>query len=161
VHARRRNWRIADRLLTLAAVLGVVVLAVTVTAHVSGVQPLVVRSGSMEPTVRTGSMVLVRTIAAAEIERGDVVAVDRPDGMRVMHRVVDVHHSGERATLTMKGDANDDVDQPLVVDDAARLMWSAPVIGRASAFLATSPGGFALGCLLTGLAATMLRRRPD
>lgn len=141
-------------------VLGLLVLGITVTAHVTGLRPLVVRSGSMEPTIATGSMVLVRAIPASEIRVGDVVAVDRPDRTRVTHRVVTVVPQGETALLTLKGDANEDNDpQPLVVDDAGELVLTLPSIGRVSAFLASAKGGFVLGVLVTSVALPVLRRR--
>lgn len=154
--------RLADLALTLAAVLGLVVLSITVGAHVTGLRPLVVKSGSMEPTIPTGGMVLVRTIPASEIRVGDVVAVDRPDNTRVTHRVVAVEQQGGTAVLTLKGDANEDVDpQPIVVDDAGRLVFSVPSIGRVSAFFASAKGGFVLGVIFTAFALPVLRRRGD
>lgn len=154
--------RLGDWLLTLAALLGVAVLAVTIGAHVTGVTPLVVRSGSMEPLISTGGMVLVRTVPAGEIAVGDVVAVDRPDGTRVIHRVLSVEHAGATSTLTLKGDANEDPDpQPITVDDAGLLVWTVPSVGRVAAFLASAKGGFVLGCVITGVALTTLRRRED
>ena len=152
--------RLGDRLLTLAAVVGVLVLAVTVLAQVSGFQPLVVRSGSMEPTVRTGSMVLVRSVPLEEIAVGDVVSVVRADGTRVMHRVLTVSLAGGAATVTLKGDANEDPDPaPVVTRSADELVWTVPAVGRAAAFLASAKGGFVLGCLVTGIALTSTRRR--
>lgn len=160
VPRRTAGHRLADLLLTLAAVLGLVILGITVTAHVTGLRPLVVKSGSMEPTIPTGGMVLVRTIPAAEIRVGDVVAVDRPDNTRVTHRVVEVEKRGVTASLTLKGDANDDVDPlPVVVADAGRLVLSIPSIGRVSAFFASAQGGFVLGCIVTAFALPVLRRR--
>ena len=154
--------RLGDSLLTVAALVGVAVLTLTIGAHVSGYQPLVVKSGSMEPTVQMGSMVLVRTIPAEQVEVGDVVAVDRPDGVRVIHRVQALRRDEDSATLTLKGDANADMDpHPVVVDEAGLLVWSVPSVGRAAAFLASPAGGFALGCLITGVALTTLRRRED
>lgn len=152
--------RLADLLLTLAALLGVVVLGITVTAHVTGLRPLVVKSGSMEPTISTGGMVLVRTVPADQIQVGDVVAVDRPDNTRVTHRVVAVIHQGATAQLTLKGDANEDPDpQPVVVDSAGKLVLSVPSIGRVSAFFASAKGGFVLGCLFTAFALPVMRGR--
>lgn len=154
--------RLGDWLLTVAALVGVAVLAVTIGAHVTGFSPLVVRSGSMEPTISTGAMVLVRTIPAAEVAVGDVVAVDRPDGTRVIHRVLTVEPAGATSTLTLKGDANDDPDpQPITVDDAGLLVWTVPSVGRVAAFLASAKGGFVLGCVMTGVALTTLRRREE
>ncbi|MBW3641045.1 MAG: signal peptidase I [Actinobacteria bacterium] len=159
-HPKAAAGRLADLLLTVAAVLGLVILGITVTAHVTGLRPLVVKSGSMEPTIPTGGMVLVRTIPAAQIEVGDVVAVERPDRTRVTHRVTGVVHEGATASLTLQGDANEDPDPlPVTVDSAGRLVLSVPSIGRVSAFLASAKGGFLLGCLFTAAALPVLRRR--
>ena len=106
------------------------------TAARTGMQPLVVRSGSMEPTIATGSMILVKRIDASEIKVGDVLAVERPDHTRVTHRVVGIEHRGATAELTMKGDANEDADPvPVTVDHAYRLAWQVPD-GREDARLA-------------------------
>ena len=152
--------RIGDRLLNLAALVGVLVMTLTVAAHVSGYQPLVVRSGSMEPTVATGSMVLVRSVPLEEISVGDVVAVVRADGTRVMHRVLTADVTNGAATLTLKGDANEDPDAaPVIAREADELVWTVPGVGRAAAFLASAKGGFVLGCLITGVGLTSTRRR--
>ena len=161
---RRRAGRlvhlVGEVALTLAALLGLAGVALTATAARDDIRPLVVRSGSMAPAVPVGSMVLVQRVRAEELRPGDVVAVDQPDGARVMHRIVAIDRSGPTPTLTLKGDANDDPDpMPVPVVDAERLRWHVPEVGRAAAWLATAPGGFALGCLVTGLAAATLRRR--
>ena len=146
--------------LTLAALLGVAVTGVTLVAARTGLRPLVVRSGSMEPTIATGSMVLMRPVDAADISVGDVVAVERPDHTRVTHRVVKIERHGETAELTLKGDANEDPDPvPVTVRRAERLVRQVPQIGRAAAELATPRGGFAIGCVLTAVAMHVLRRR--
>ena len=158
--AAKAGSRLADVLLTLAAVLGLVVLGITVTAHFTGLRPLVVKSGSMEPTIPTGGMVLVRTIPAADIQVGDVVAVERPDRTRVTHRVTGIVLEGATGQLTLKGDANEDPDPlPVSVTSAGKLVLSVPSIGRVSAFLASAKGGFVLGCLFTAAALPVLRRR--
>lgn len=157
----RRSRRWVDHLLTGGAVLGVVVTAVTVGAAVTGLRPLVVRSGSMEPVIATGGMVLVRTVAASEIEVGDVVAVDRPDHTRVIHRVVSVQHRGAAAQLALKGDANTDNDPvPVVVTTAGRLVFTAPWLGRVGPFLSSAKGGFLLGWLVAVVMLAVLRREP-
>lgn len=158
--AVRPGSRLGDRLLTLAALIGIAVMTLTVGAHVSGYQPLVVRSGSMEPTVPTGSMVLVRSVPVQDIAPGDVVSVVRPDGTRVMHRVLTVAPAGAAVSLTLQGDANDDPDPaPVVVTSALELVGTVPAVGRAAAFLASAKGGFVLGCLITGIGMTSTRRR--
>ncbi len=147
-------------LLNLAALAGLAMTGVTVYAATHGMRPLVVRSGSMEPIIHTGSMVLVKDLPAADVRVGDVVAVTRPDGVTVTHRVVNLSRSGVFAQLTLKGDANKANDpEPVTVAEAGRLVWSAPVLGRIAAFTASARGGFVLGCLITA-GAMSLRRRP-
>jgi signal peptidase I len=133
---------------------------VTVFAAQSGLRPLVVRSGSMEPTIATGAMVLVRDVPAASIRVGDVVAVDRPDRTRVTHRVASVTHNGAVASLVLKGDANHDPDPaPVVVTHAGRLVLAMPVLGRVGAFLSSARGGFVLGWFVAAAMLSVLRRK--
>lgn len=157
---RTAKGKVGEALLTLAALLGLATMGLTLFAAQSGLQPLVVKSGSMEPTIHTGGMVLMRKVPAADIRVGDVLAVERPDRTRVTHRVVTVKHMGATAELTLKGDANEDPDPiPVTVSEAGRLVHTLPMIGRGSAFLASAKGGFVLGCLITAIALTTLRRR--
>jgi signal peptidase len=99
-------------------------------------------------------------VPVERIAPGDVVSVVRPDGIRVRHRVLTAQMSASYVTLTLKGDANQDPDaEPVVVREAQELVWAVPSVGRAAAFLASAQGGFALGCLITAIAMTTMRRR--
>jgi signal peptidase I len=161
--APARGNRLGRILLFVAqvALIAGAVAGISVATSRAGMEPLVVRSGSMEPTIATGSMILVKRIDAAEIKVGDVVAVERPDRTRVTHRVLGVERRGATAELTMKGDANEDADPvPVTVDHAYRLAWKMPAIGRALAWLATAPGGFLLGCMATAFVCRATDRRP-
>lgn len=155
----------SEVLLTALAVAGLAVAGLTLFASQAGVRPLVVRSGSMEPYIRTGSMVLVQRVDAASLRVGDVVTVPAPDGGRVTHRVAALAPARSGAVrLTTKGDANRAPDPwPSTVTSAERVVWRAPGAGRAAAWLATAQGGFVLGCAATAvvfhLAGRDLRRR--
>lgn len=153
----RRRW--VDHLLTLGAVLGLAMTALTIAAAVTGVRPMVVRSGSMEPTIRTGSLVLVRDVPAREARVGDVVAVQRPDGTRVTHRVVSTRPLGSGVQLVLKGDANSDVDPaPVAARRVGLFVATVPVVASVVGFLVSAKGAFVLGWLVAAVMLAVLRR---
>ncbi|WP_231916027.1 signal peptidase I [Microbacterium karelineae] len=104
------------RLLTvLLAAATVVLLGAASTALLSSlrISPLVVVSGSMEPSLPIGTIVYSQAVDAEAVEVGDVVTTDRFNGPgTVTHRVVSIERSPEgSAVLTLKGDANAGVDR--------------------------------------------------
>ena len=134
-----RAWRRAadltrEVLLTVAAIFGAVcgVLIVLVVTLDLGV--IVFRTGSMSPTIPTGSAALVRDIPADEVRVGNVVTVPSPLGpLPVTHRVTSVepmHDGGVR--LHLRGDANDAEDPfPYEVTEVRRVIAHAPGVGFA------------------------------
>jgi signal peptidase len=106
-------------LLAITAVaLGVV--AVTVGPRLLPYQALVVRSGSMAPTIPTGSIVFYRKVNAAKVKVGDVIVFSRPGqpDEKVTHRVVNVGSDTTGKYFTTKGDANGAPDD-----------WQIPAVG--------------------------------
>ncbi|MDQ4096690.1 MAG: signal peptidase I [Actinomycetota bacterium] len=151
---------VGEVVLTLAALAGLCVTVLTVTAARSGVEPLVVRSGSMEPTILTGSMVLTKRVEAEDIRLGDIVTVKRPDGTRATHRVIGLERTGDAVRLTLKGDANEAPDpEPVTVQRAQRLMLHIPNVGRVMAWSASAQGGFVIGCVVTAFITRVMRSR--
>ena len=97
----------------------------------------VVLSGSMEPALSTGDLVIVEE--ADSVEAGDVV-VYQDGGMLVVHRVVGL----EGELLTTKGDANSVPDEPIHASAVkGRVIASVPLPGRVVSFL-KSPFGMVL-----------------
>lgn len=92
------------------AVLGALalVLLVMVTMMLAGFRFLIVRSGSMEPAIGTGDVVVVKTVRPAEVSAGEVVTFrDATRGHHlVTHRVVSVERVGSRYDFVTRGDAN-------------------------------------------------------
>jgi signal peptidase I len=102
--------------LLLAAVATLAVLMVLIP-RLTGWVPLTILTGSMEPTIPTGSQVVVRTIDgeadAANLDIGDVVTfMPYPqDPTLVTHRIVSRTLSpGGDVSFGTQGDANDAVD---------------------------------------------------
>jgi signal peptidase len=78
-------------------------------AHRAGWQPLVERSGSMEPRIHPGNLVMVRRIAAWTMRPGQVVTFANPHqpGSTLTHRVVKVAPQPDgHLAVTTRGDAN-------------------------------------------------------
>src|SRR3569833_684457 len=101
-------------------------------------QALVVRSGSMEPTIPTGSVVFYRKVDAAKVKVGDVIVYAKPGQAdeKVMYRVYQISRdpNGGRY-FTTKGDANGTPDEWRI--PAAGTGWIAvthvPALGYALA----------------------------
>lgn len=83
--------------------LAVTVIAVVLLLGVCGIRPYITISGSMEPSIRTGSVCFVNTKAEYdEIQEGDVIAFETSTGKKVTHRVISISEKG----METKGDAN-------------------------------------------------------
>jgi signal peptidase len=117
---RQRDREVAMRIirflgnvaLWFGALLGVVAGGVWVADQLGWVQPLIVISGSMEPNIGTGDLLISRNLATDDVEVGDVVSLhsEMTDKL-VTHRVTEVSPNGDGTwTISMKGDANDEPD---------------------------------------------------
>lgn len=129
----------------------VVLLLLAVVPLLSGRPPTVVASGSMEPTLHRGDVVILRE-AAADLPLGAVVAFETVKG-RVIHRLVDMTADGAYIT---KGDANDSADStPLVSADIVGVgVMLVPFIGLPNLwYIEHRWGNLTTGGFLVGLSA--------
>ncbi|MFF0989270.1 signal peptidase I [Kocuria nitroreducens] len=119
-------------------------LAVVVVPLALGWVPLTVLSGSMGPTVPTGSQVVVAPLEgeddAAGLSTGDVVTfMPRPDDPTlVTHRIVGVAVDGEgRRSFTTQGDANaaPDADPVTATQLRGLVKYHVPWAGYAATLL--------------------------
>ncbi len=91
----------------------IIVLALFLTP-LFGNRPMLVVSGSMEPAVSTGALILVHFCEVEDCAVGDVVVYYSPDfGEYITHRVVE---TGEDFLIT-RGDANSVNDPTPVIGD--------------------------------------------
>jgi signal peptidase I len=143
--------RMADLLLTIGAIAGVLCVLVAIAAFAFQVHLVVFRTGSMSPAIETGALALSRTVPASELAVGDVVTVRSATGQRITHRIQRVTQVGDGAQLVLRGDANrvDDA-QPYDVTEADRVIASVPQAGYVVAWL-SGPIGIFGGGLLVGL----------
>ena len=79
-----------------------------------GIKPFIVQSGSMEPAILTGDLVIVKTIDPSKLKVNDIISYKEGRSV-ITHRVVELTgKDGEPAFMT-RGDANNVVDQNPVV----------------------------------------------
>lgn len=147
-------------------VVGVVIIAgaVTLVPAVTGATPLTVLSGSMEPALPAGSIVVVRPEPVNSIRPGTIISfVDHDPASAatrvVTHRVIDVRDSPSGPLFATKGDANEEPDAGLTAAaDVRGVLWyHVPLVGGARAALLSPAGMFYLaGALLVLVAAHFL-----
>ncbi|MFC4405372.1 signal peptidase I [Haloarchaeobius iranensis] len=147
--------RIAHAIGLLALV--VVVVPFVVYAFPSAVgadHSFVVLSGSMEPDIAPGDVVIVDEGSTEAIEEGDIITFVRSEGDKpVTHRVVGVEERGDTTVFTTKGDANEDVDsQPVPAGNViGEVSVTIPYIGHVIQFAQRPVGFVALVLLPLGL----------
>jgi signal peptidase len=87
-------------------------------------------TGSMEPRITPGDIVIARPVPATDLKLGQILLVEDPDqaGHLRLHRFVDVRADG---SLTLKGDANPEADSsPIPVTDVHGVgVLRVPLIG--------------------------------
>jgi signal peptidase len=88
------------------------VLAVTLP-NLFGMRDLTVLSGSMEPTIHTGDVVVERQISPLDVRIGDVVSFKDPEdpGVLITHRVQDIQVRDGLVEFVTRGDANTGVER--------------------------------------------------
>jgi signal peptidase len=123
-------------------------LAVTIGPRFLPYQALIVRSGSMAPTIPTGSIVFYKKVNAAAVKVGDIIVFAKPGqpNEKVTHRVYKIGSSTTGKYFITKGDANGTPDD-----------WRVPAAGTGwvSAFHVPSVG-YALVYLQSTLARLLL-----
>lgn len=100
-----------------------------------GQKPLVVISGSMEPTLTVGGILYYEKIDLQNFEKNDILVYKTKDHI-ISHRIVDVIDDN----FITKGDANNSVDNSLV--NKTQVLgkgtnWSIPYLGYYADFIYT------------------------
>ncbi len=119
-----------------------------------GIKTFIVQSGSMEPAIKTGSVVVVRSKSAYSIGNIITFGPNTRETPPTTHRIVDVERIGNSFYYTTKGDANNSPDPRKIRHMAVigKVMFSVPYLGYGVA-AAQKPLGFVL---LAGIPAGAL-----
>lgn len=129
----------------LVGVAGLFLATMLPTAWAGGLEVKIVKSGSMEPAIPTGSIVFVRP--AAEYRVGDIVTfgADTRSEIPTTHRIIEVQNNEGRVAFLTQGDANEDPDpRAIAMSEVIGKVWlHVPYAGYVLDF-ARQPLGFTL-----------------
>jgi signal peptidase I len=116
----------------VVAVLAALVLAGTMP-RLFGKQSFVVLGGSMEPSIRVGSLAVVSPVPAETLQSGHVITYVVRTGDLVTHRIVEVIEDERGRAYVTKGDANAYADnEPVQTENVVgKVSYAVPVAGYA------------------------------
>jgi signal peptidase len=138
------DWRrSANVVLFLVMLISVSVFGVQTFPALAGADyALVVKSGSMNPAIQTGSMVFVKDAPAERVEEGDIITYRDDGGNLITHRVIEKQVGNESFSFTTKGDANENPDgDPIYRRDIVGIVaFDIPLMGYIALFGRTLPG---------------------
>ncbi|MFB2582307.1 signal peptidase I [Herbiconiux sp. P15] len=148
--------RVGSWVLLLAAV--GVLLAVVVVPRVMGATPYTVLTGSMQPSLPPGELVVVSPADPDSIRVGQVATYQLASGRPAVatHRVVgvSVSGSGERSFI-FRGDANSADDPEPVRAEQLRgvLRYHLPILGHVNVWLTGEQRAIGIGVIAAALLA--------
>lgn len=103
---------------------------------------LTVQSGSMEPSIKIGSVVIVQP--ASDYKTGDVITVSEPANRKVSltHRITEVKERDGKTFYVTKGDANEtpDSEERPKENVVGKVLFSIPYVGYPISFAKTRDG---------------------
>lgn len=132
--------------LFVACILGIAVLLLASMVPVPGnIKVKIVKSGSMEPAIKTGGIVVITPSDTYSV--GDIITFgqDTKTQIPTTHRIVRIEGEGPLRAFATKGDANNDEDPaPTRLSDIkGKVLFTLPYLGFILDF-AKKPLGFAL-----------------
>jgi len=127
----------------VAIILVAVLLVWSALPMKNGPKVFIVQSGSMEPAIKTGSVVVVKSVSDYKV--GDVITFGPYSKTKVptTHRIFDVKVENGQPVYITKGDANNAPDQRQVAkrEIIGKVLLDVPYVGYAVA-AAKTPAGF-------------------
>lgn len=111
----------------------------------AGYRPFIVMTGSMEPVIMSGDLIITKEINPSDVKVGDVISFVDPAGNGVTvvtHRVIEVKNENGTVSFRTRGDANNTDDQDAVPGESVLGIYMAKLSGMGSAvmFMQTTTG---------------------
>lgn len=118
-----------------------------------GIEPFVVKSGSMEPTIQTGSVCFINKRADYnKMKVGKIIAFKIEKNTLVTHRIYSINEDGFKT----KGDANLEIDGVVTTPDnfIGENIFSIPKVGYVVNIMQTTKGKIVIGVVIALLFIT-------
>ena len=129
-----------------------ILLIVSVLPITGNIKFMTVLSGSMEPTIKTGSVVMTKP--ASQYNVGDVITFGPMSKTKTptTHRITEIKTTNGLTSYITKGDANNSIDAREVSqkDVIGKVVFDVPYFGYVVAF-ARKPIGFLLILIIPAL----------
>ncbi|MBU1940256.1 MAG: signal peptidase I, partial [Candidatus Thermoplasmatota archaeon] len=95
-----------------------------------GVQPMTIISGSMQPVLDVGDVVIISDVPVDEIQEGDIIQY-RGEDAAIIHRVYEIRENKHTKLFITKGDANENPDPDPVSQGQimGKAVFTVPKIG--------------------------------
>jgi len=140
-HVKKWLRRLFNVVLYLTIALACVLVLISVLSQrdqpLWGLNTYIVTSGSMEPEIKTGSLILARNSQASDVEVGDVITYKLGDEL-IAHRLIEKRADG---FLVTKGDANEITDAPMLPQDVSgKVVFTIPYLGMLTNFVHSLAG---------------------
>lgn len=141
---------------TIVVVLVVILAFALVGVRLIGFNVYTVLSGSMEPEIKTGSIIYVKSIDYKELKEGDIITYMIADNTVVTHRIIEVIPDEENPDVirfATKGDANlspDGGDPVHYKNVIGKQVFTIPYLGYVSDYITSPPGTYVTiaGCAI-------------
>lgn len=160
--AARRRGRLASRAASAALALAVLLALVAGTAAILGYRGEVILTGSMQPALHPGDLVVAQRVTAGRLAVGDIVSFRSRSGITITHRVRTIVRGRDgRLRIETRGDANS-VSEHWVVppgSQVGRIVLTVPHLGSVTRWTGSTTGRLIVLGAITGLGAAILLRR--
>lgn len=133
-----------------------VLAALVVVPRLAGATPYTVLTGSMEPTLSPGTLIVVKDVPPTELRAGDVITfqIESDNPAVNTHRITQVVYDAQGTPrFQTQGDANNAPDRDLLVPEQIRgsLWYSVPYLGHVNSALTGDLRGVLVTVAVGGL----------
>ena len=123
-------------IVTIFALIALIFIWIFIQSRVSpdkvpslfGYKFFIVLSGSMEPEIYKGDLVIVKNIDSNTLKENDIIAFRDKDGYVITHRIVEINYDDGKKFIT-KGDNNNVNDADSVALESVEGIYTSKIVG--------------------------------